>query len=305
MGGAMSRHGRHGPRRLGWTMAGTTPPDDPGTQRRPRSPLRFFVLVFALSTPFWLLGAVTSRQLSADLPVSSFIWICPVIAAAILAYRENGTAGVTELLRRSFDYKRISAKIWYAPVVLLPPAVYALTYGVMWLLGLPLPTVQFPVLAALGLFLGYFIAAQCEELGWSGYALDPLQARWNALQAGLLLGLVWAVFHYVPLLQHGRSAGWIAWWSLGTVAFRVLFTWLYNNTGNSVFAAALFHTMGNLSQVGPFLDFGPGGYPYDAQRISALILASVAAIVTVVWGPRTLARHARPRRGVTAGGRGG
>lgn len=49
------------------------------------------MLVFALSTPFWLLGAVTSRQLSADLPVSSFIWICPVIAAAILAYRENGT----------------------------------------------------------------------------------------------------------------------------------------------------------------------------------------------------------------------
>jgi hypothetical protein len=91
MGGAMSRHRRHGPRRLGWTMAGTTPPDDPGTQRRPRSPLRFFVLVFVLSTPFWLLGAVTSRQLSADLPVSSFIWICPVIAAAILAYRENGT----------------------------------------------------------------------------------------------------------------------------------------------------------------------------------------------------------------------
>lgn len=79
--------------RVVWAGRWRGPPRQttPGTQRRPRSPLRFFVLVFALSTPFWLLGAVTSRQLSADLLVSSFIWICPVIAAAILAYRENGT----------------------------------------------------------------------------------------------------------------------------------------------------------------------------------------------------------------------
>jgi uncharacterized protein len=51
-----------------------------------------------------------------------------------------------------------------------------------------------------------------------------MQARWKALQASVLLGLVWAVFHYVPLMQHGRSAGWIAWWALSTVAFRVLIT---------------------------------------------------------------------------------
>jgi membrane protease YdiL (CAAX protease family) len=49
-----------------------------------------------------------------------------------------------------------------------------------------------------------------EELGWSGYALDPMQARWHALQAGILLGLVWAVWHWVPLVQVHRSAEWIA-----------------------------------------------------------------------------------------------
>jgi hypothetical protein len=98
------------------------------------------------------------------------------------------------------------------------------------------------------------------------------------------------VFHYVPLLQSDRSLAWIGWWALGTVAIRVLFTWIYNNTGKSAFAATLFHAMGNLAQIGPFLNFGPGGYPYDAQRISSLILAVVAAIVTVLWGPRTLAR---------------
>ncbi len=197
-----------------------------GGRCRTKSPVRFFVLVFALSTPFWLLGAVTRRQLSADLPISSFIWVCPAIAASILVSRDNGTAGVAELLRRSFDYKRARAKGWYAVIVVLMPGVFALTYGVMRLLGLPLPTVRLALLAALGVFLGYFVAGQFEELGWSGYALDRLQERWTALPAALLLGVVCAVFHYVPLVQHGRSAGWIAWWSLLTVALRVLFTCL-------------------------------------------------------------------------------
>lgn len=270
-------------------------PADPGRQLRPRSPLKFFLLVFALSVPFWFLGAVTGAQLSADLPVAALIFVCPVIAASILVYRENGTAGVTELLRRSFDYKRIRAKVWYVPVVLLLPGIYALTYGLMRLLGSPVPTLQFPVLAALVTFLAFFGAGLCEELGWSGYVLDPMQARWSALQAGILLGLVWAVFHYVPLVQRHRSLAWIAWWSLGTVASRVLLVWLYNNTGKSVFAATLFHAMGNLSQLGPFLDFGSGGYPYSAQRISSLIIALAAAVVTVAWGPRTLARYRGPR----------
>src|SRR5687767_7937433 len=151
------------------------------TEPRDRSPLAFFVLVFMLSVPFWAVGAATGHQLTPDLPVSSFIWVCPVIAASLLVYRENGTAGVTALLRRSVDYARIRVKVWYVPTVLLLPGIYAATYGVMRLVGLPLPLVQFPVPTALGWFLAYFVAGQCEELGWSGYALDPLQARWTAL----------------------------------------------------------------------------------------------------------------------------
>lgn len=263
---------------------------------RRRSPLKFFLLAFALSTPIWLLGAVTRARLSADLPVSSFIWVTPVLAASILVYRENGTAGVARLLRRSFDYRRIRAKGWYVPILLLPPGIYVLTYGVMRLLRLPLPTLHFPVLTALGMFLAFFIAGQFEELGWSGYALGPLQARWSALQAAVLLGLVWAVFHMVPLVQHGRSVGWIAWWTLSTVALRVLLTWIYNNTGKSVFAVVLMHAMTNLAWIGPFLDFGSGGYPDDAMRISALIMAVAAAIVTAAWGPQTLARYSKPGR---------
>ena len=81
---------------------------------RSRAPLKFFLLVFALSVPFWLLGAATDVQLLPGLPMSALALFCPVMAAAILLYRENGTAGVIELLKRAFDYQRISAKVWYA-----------------------------------------------------------------------------------------------------------------------------------------------------------------------------------------------
>ncbi len=256
---------------------------------RSRSPLKFFLLVFALSIPLYLVGAVTGLQLLPGLPMSSLAFSCPMTSALILIYREKKTAGVTELLKRSFDFKRIRAKIWYAPIVFLMPGVMVLSYGVMRLMGSPLPTPQFPVLAALVMFLAFFIAALGEELGWSGYIIDPMQDRSNALQAGIVLGLVLAAWHIVPLVQAHRSSAWIAWWCLYTVAGRVLLTWLYNNTGKSVFAATLYHAISNAS----WQLFPSHGSQWD-PRITGLIVAFAAAIVTVVWGSRTLARRKNP-----------
>jgi membrane protease YdiL (CAAX protease family) len=214
------------------------------------------------------------------------MFFCPVTAALVFVYRESKAVGVTELLGRSFDYQRIETKIWYAPIILLPPGIMVLSFGLMRLMGVPLPAPQFTVLAALALFLAFFITALGEELGWSGYVIDPMQDQWGALQAGVLLGLVWAAWHIVPLLQAHRSPAWITWWCLSTVATRVIMLWLYNNTGKSVFAAALFHAMTNVS----WLLFPIYGSYYD-PRISGLITTFAAVLVTVVWGPRTLARY--------------
>ena len=108
-----------------------------------------------------------------------------MIAAAMLVSRNEGTAGVTALLSRTFDFERIRNRIWYVPTLLLLPGIYAATYEVMRALGLPLPAVHVSLLAGVVGFLGYFVAGQCEELGWSGYALEPLQAQRTALEASL------------------------------------------------------------------------------------------------------------------------
>lgn len=212
-----------------------------------RSPLKFVVLVFALSLPFWLLGAATGVQLAPGLPVSSLMAFCPMMAATILVFDQNKTEGVTALLKRSFDFARIKNRIWYAPIILLGPGVTAVSYGVMRLLGMPLPTPQFPVLAAPVMFFALFIAALGEELGWSAYAIDAMQDRLNAFQTGVLLGVVWAAWHIVPLIQAHRQPEWIAWWWLSTVSSRIIMIWIYNNSGKSVFGVTLYHAVSNVS----------------------------------------------------------
>jgi hypothetical protein len=113
-----------------------------------RSPWPFFALVFVLAAPLWLLGTITDRGLLVDLginlPLSALIFVCPLLAAANLVYREEKLAGVMRLLQRIFDHRRIKPALWYAPILLLVPALYATLYGIMRRLGTSLPAPRPP-----------------------------------------------------------------------------------------------------------------------------------------------------------------
>jgi len=107
----------------------------------------------------------------------------------------------------------------------------------MRLIGLPLPDEpQIPYLTIPILLVVFLIAAADEEVGWMGYAVDPMQDRWSALTTGIILGSVWGILHVVPDLQANHGLAWIAWQhGVYTVALRIVIVWLYNNTGKSVF----------------------------------------------------------------------
>lgn len=77
-----------------------------------KSSLTFFLLVFALSIPFWLAGSAAGRRLLRNevpfgLPLSALQAVNPMLAALVLVYAGKGRAGARELLRRAFDYGRI------------------------------------------------------------------------------------------------------------------------------------------------------------------------------------------------------
>ncbi len=273
-----------------------------------RSPLQFFVLVFALSLLIWLLGPLAEHfslelpaipfggasQLSVDVIVGDF---CPLIAAFILVYREEKRGGISRFLKRVFDLKRIRHKIWYVPIIFLYPLIYVLTYGVMLFLGRPLPAPSIPLLLLPILFVAFFLEAVGEEGGWTGYATDPLQDRWGALKAGFLLGLVWAIWHLIPAIQDHETLTFIAWHSLDFVAGRILYVWLYNKTGKCLFATIVFHDMANVG----YVLFPVHGSLYD-PAIGGSITAVIAVIVTFLWGTKTLARYRYAVRGTSPSG---
>lgn len=252
-----------------------------------KSPLKFFLLVLVLSIPFWLVGFLDlPKILPINLPVSAMMFVCPMVAALILVNQENKPNGMKELLKRTFDFKRIKNKFWYAPILLFMPVVMLLSYGLMHLLERELPEPYIPFYAIPIFFLMFFIGAIGEEIGWSGYITDPLQDRWGALGASIFLGAVWAVWHIVPWFQGHYSPEGVAWQCAATVVMRILIVWLYNNTGKSVLATILFHTTINVS-IYLFPNYGSGYDPF----ITFIILAIAAAIVTFLWGSETLARY--------------
>ena len=254
-----------------------------------RSLPRFFALLVVVSLPFWLAGAAPAalvpRVPLIDLPLSALVAFAPMIAALILVSREEGTDGAKRFLRRAFEHRGIREKRWYLPILCLMPAILLVEYGVMKVMDPTLPGPQASPLL-LAFFAIFFVTAIGEELGWTGYATDPLLARRPALTTGLLLGAVWALWHTVTFVQTTNSLTWVFWQSLTTVGLRVLIVWLYANTGRSVFAAVMFHTVVNVSE----FTYPVYGSHYD-PFIATILIAIVVAIVTFLWGAQTLARY--------------
>jgi membrane protease YdiL (CAAX protease family) len=134
------------------------------------------------------------------------------------------------------------------------------------LAGLPIPPALAPLVAFPAVFPLFFLLAAGEEVGWMGYAFEPMQTRGNALSAALVLGAIWALWH-VPFF---------------------VFTWIFNNTGKSVFATILFHAADNTALV--TLPEIHANTPWGGVLHCGVILFVVTG-VTFLWGPRTLARY--------------
>jgi len=211
------------------------------------------------------------------------------VTALILIYREGGNAGVVQLLKSTYDFRNITSIAWYVPMLLVIPSIGLAEYLILRVSGASLPPPQFS-LATLG-YISVFFMTYGEELGWTGYLIDPLQERWSALQSGVLLGLVWAAIHVPIHFINGYSSGWVFWHGVYTVAVRVLMVWIYNNAGKSLFAMALTHwTFGLFWSLWPTDNLHRVVSFYD-PRIMAIVAICYATVVVVRWGPGTLAQR--------------
>jgi len=238
--------------------------------------LAFFGLTFLLTAPLWAFGAAVELQVLPGLPVAAVAVICPAVAAITITGRRAGWAGGHALLRRAIDGRRVPM-LWWVPILLICPVVAVLAFLALRLGGSGVPSPDISIAATLALLALFLVSGLSEELGWSGFALDPLQARLGPLGAALAVGGVWAVWHYPVLVQAHHPWAWIAWWTLGTVVM----VWLYNGAKGSVFAVAAFHAVSNLCW-----QLFPVQGSWFSPRLHALLLSVVAVFLIVATAGR-------------------
>ena len=71
----------------------------------------------------------------------------------------------------------------------------------------------------------------------------------SALVSSLLIGALWAVWHFPYALTRGTFLSGVPlhWFFLNLLALSVIYTWIFVNTNESLLLALLFHAAGNVT----------------------------------------------------------
>ncbi len=206
------------------------------------------VLVYSWSLEFVavLLGGGWTRGPVLGLFVTATIG--PALIASLLVLAGWADIDLRTFWHRAVDVRSITL-LWY--LVVLTMATAPMLAGRLVTVGL---TAGWTVSAlAPGFLVVGVLAGLAEEPGWRGYAQHGLQRRVPVAAAGLLIGVIWALWH-VPLafvegtyqqqLGFGTAAFWL--YLLAILAQSVIYAWIYRATG-SVFATVLFHAAVNVA----------------------------------------------------------
>jgi membrane protease YdiL (CAAX protease family) len=210
-------------------------------------------------------------QLTGNHPLFFLAVYAPAIAAFILVARTGGLAGLQRFLGRALLWRCGAA--WYAFLIIGIPLVFI---GGSALRG-NLFTEPFPFTSFQALLVALVLAAikgPIEEFGWRGLALPLLQRMFAPIWAGLILGVIWGLWHLpVFLLSGTQQSEWsFSAFFAGCLAISVIVTALFNRSHGSILLSAVFH----FQLMNPIF---PDAQPYDTYLL--IVVASL-----IVWFSR-------------------
>jgi membrane protease YdiL (CAAX protease family) len=231
----------------------------------------YFILTFAISWGGFVLVVGpdgfpgTRERFDTLLPFAVLAMLVgPSAAGLLLTGFVHGRAGFRELLSRLFRW-RVGAR-WYAAALLPAPILAAV---VLFALSLSSPLFMTDNMAAVllsGIAAGF--STIFEELGWTGFAVPRLRMSYGIVTTGLIVGVLWGVWHLlVNLWVGGTYSGEISpvlflllYFFSGVAqltAYRVLLVWIYDRTG-SLLVTTLMHASLTASTVFIFVPLATG-----------------------------------------------
>ena len=297
-------------------MATTTATPSRTTTTARAFPLKYFVLAFAFTWAFWVPAALEARGLISSLPVpATFLGaLGPLLAAVVVTAQEGGRAGLHSLLSRVVRWR--VAPIWYGVAILGPLLITLGAISLHVLLGGQPPSLglligTLPTLLIVVVYMMLTVALG-EEVGWRGYALPALQARYSALLATLILGVLWALWHLPVFFNPDTLYSNLPFvlFLAYIIPFAVLITWVFNSAGGSVLMAIFFHAVlnasGELWKTIPEYSVKPASAAeavavnVHINLMPAIVLWVAAVVVVFVYGATNLSR--RPRQELAEAG---
>ena len=215
----------------------------------------YFAIVFACAAAlnFWSLGAGDARTPAASAQSVGFTplgVIASLLAAAVCGFIFASAATSRTETLSSITRWRAPLR-WWATALFLPAAFLLISVAVAYLMKDEIPPMvrPLPYLIRAALFT-FLVVGVGEEPGWRGWLLPELQKRWNPLVSSIFLGVVWGLWHF-PLFVIGFYPGppdaIIEYLFIGPL-LAILFTWLFNRTGNLLLAIALHTAINNSSR---------------------------------------------------------
>jgi membrane protease YdiL (CAAX protease family) len=267
------------------------------------APWNFFILTFLITWICWLPGVLdTIGWIPIPLPWGVFYLLGilgPLISALILTYRSGGKPAIKKIFSSAINFH--FAWYWYLLIFILPlmvPASALMIYQQSVGLFPDLVIMKQPVFLLTTFLFMFLIGGGPGEFGWRGFALDRMQARWGALMASIILGLIWSVWHLPLFLNQYTRQYFMNFWVfvLIGVSISILTTWVYNRTGKSLLAAWLFHGVINtgMELFSSIQRIKGAGQP--AFLFTAIIYLLIAAVVVLAGGLQGVQRPLQKSR---------
>lgn len=198
---------------------------------------------------------VVFGELTGHHPLFFLAVYAPAIAAIVIVAYHSGLSGLRRYFSRLLLWRCSPA--WYMFLMLGIPLLFIGGAAIKGnLLAEPWPFSSFKALFIALVLMA--IKGPIEEFGWRGFALPLIQRKFAPIWAGLMVGIIWGVWHFPAFLLSGtpQSAWSFTPFLVGSVAASVIVTPLFNASHGSILLPALFH----FQLINPIW---PDAQPYD------------------------------------------
>lgn len=214
-----------------------------------KNALRFVLFTYMVTWLLWLPAIVQSlsgKEISQmNFVIGVFGLMVPSVMGLIFLLKESK---LKDVLRDLFKF---SMNKWMAVVFVLLPLVMVIAHATNVLIfGASWPVIEeaykIPLQFVSVLVLG---GPLIEEIGWRGYLQNKLNQRYSPIAAGLIVGVIWAIWHFplflIKEMLHGGMP--LSQFTITVILMSMVISVFQAKANSGIWPALIFHTYMNVT----------------------------------------------------------